>query len=516
MTAEPVDQPYLRLGEEIRDIEAEMRRTCSEERFSLRWSPSLSPFDIQREITTFKPDIVHFSGHGMTNGALCFEDRLGKTYPVETKALAALFQQVRSYLKCVVLNACYSDEQAKVISQHIPYVIGMTRAISDKAAIRFAVGFYGALAAGSEYEKAYESACVQIQLERHSEELIPVLRRTQDHSRKVFYSERPEIEEACYRNIQELGALLRIKAAKSMGKTWLMRRIVEKGRSYNYRNAVLSFNSFLNKSISEDIDKFLKAFCISITKELGLTHDVEKYWQGLETSIEKATDYFQRCILDNDEAPLLLALNHVDAVFEKPVIAQDFCQMLRNWHEFARQGDYKSHIWERLRLIIVHSTDVYAAFNINASPLSGVGMVVRLPELNTKQVKTWIEHHNLNFDENQIQQLIILLGGHPFLLKRAINYFETYNPLFTEFISNAATLDGPFDGHLKELLEILNNQPLLKKGFRQVVQQSMNQPIKLNIDVARKLCCLGLTKWQHNNLVVRCQLYYDFFHNHLQ
>lgn len=515
LMAEPTDQARLRLGEELHDIETEIERMGMEECFLFKKLMSIRAEEIQGAILKHKPHIVHFSGHGLITGQLCFEDKLGQTLPVEVQALSALFKQVTDSIQCVVLNACYSDQQAQVISQHIPFVIGMTKVISDQAAIRFAVGFYGALAAGYTYEKAYELACVQIQIAGFSEELTPILRKKQEQNRKVFYSERPEIEEQCYTTIEEPGALLRIKAAKSMGKTWLMRRIVEKARQQNYRTVVLSFKNFVNENITNDIDKFLKALCIAIAKELEVSHQVEQHWQGLESSIEKATDYLQKYILKEAETPLLLALNNVDAVFDKLAIAEDFCQMLRNWHDFARQGDDKSIIWERLRLIIVHSTEVYAAFNINSSPLGGVGLVIRLPELNSEQVQIWIQYNNLSFKEEEIEQLIILLGGHPFLLKRAIDYFKLYKPSFREFISIAPSLSGPFDGHLQELSAILQGQSFLKKAFRQVIQLDFQQPVQLNPNIARKLCCLGLTKWHNDNVIIRCKLYYDFFRKHL-
>ncbi|GEM_PF-5898633 len=49
-------------------------------------------------------------------------------------------------VECVLPNACYSEVQAKAISQHVNYVIGMNKTIGDKAAIAFSVAFYDALA----------------------------------------------------------------------------------------------------------------------------------------------------------------------------------------------------------------------------------------------------------------------------------------------------------------------------------------------------------------------------------
>ncbi|MBK8492807.1 MAG: hypothetical protein IPL49_18470 [Saprospirales bacterium] len=56
----------------------------------------------------------------------------------------------------MVLNSCFSETQAIAIARHVPYVVGMTSAISTKAAIQFSAGFYGAIASGEEIPRAFE------------------------------------------------------------------------------------------------------------------------------------------------------------------------------------------------------------------------------------------------------------------------------------------------------------------------------------------------------------------------
>ena len=56
-------------------------------------------------------------------------------------ALGSLFKLFKDRVECVVLNACYSEVQAKAIAKQIPYVIGMNKAIGDKAAIVFSDAF---------------------------------------------------------------------------------------------------------------------------------------------------------------------------------------------------------------------------------------------------------------------------------------------------------------------------------------------------------------------------------------
>jgi hypothetical protein len=132
------------------------------DKFVLESRESVRPSDITQAIYDVEPHIVHFSGHGTSDGCLCFEDILGKTKPIGTEALADLFEMEAERIKCVLLNACYSEDQAKIIAQHIPYVVGMNRGIGDQAAIAFAVGFYKALGANRSMEQAYRAGCVEI------------------------------------------------------------------------------------------------------------------------------------------------------------------------------------------------------------------------------------------------------------------------------------------------------------------------------------------------------------------
>jgi CHAT domain-containing protein len=103
----------------------------------------------------YKPQIVHFAGHGGGDSGLALENETGEVQFVNAQALAGLFELFANQIECVVLNACYSEVQAAAIVQHIPYVIGMDKAIGDKAAIAFAVSFYDALGAGESVEFAY-------------------------------------------------------------------------------------------------------------------------------------------------------------------------------------------------------------------------------------------------------------------------------------------------------------------------------------------------------------------------
>lgn len=180
LSANPKLTSKLRLDKEVSEIDKALQRAQKRDRFELiqRWA--VTPRELQRAILEETPEIVHFSGHGVGEEGLAFENEIGQVQLVNGDALAGLFKLFADHVKCVVLNACYSEIQAQVIKQHIDYVIGMNQPIGDRAAIEFAVGFYDALGADKDYEFAYEFGCSSIPLAGLQEADTPVLKKKAD------------------------------------------------------------------------------------------------------------------------------------------------------------------------------------------------------------------------------------------------------------------------------------------------------------------------------------------------
>ncbi|MEO0935826.1 MAG: CHAT domain-containing protein, partial [Cyanobacteria bacterium J06641_2] len=167
-----------------RDIKEGLLRSQNREKFDIRYDLAVRPRDIRRAILDYRPNMIHFSGHGFGDKGLSFEDVTGEEKLVTGEALAGLFKQFSKQVECVLLNACYSEVQADAIVEHIDYVIGMNNSVGDKAAIEFAVGFYdGLLAYNAQYDEsssvefAFNLACNAITLAGVSGESIPQLKK---------------------------------------------------------------------------------------------------------------------------------------------------------------------------------------------------------------------------------------------------------------------------------------------------------------------------------------------------
>jgi WD40 repeat protein len=163
LAANPVNTSRLRLDEEVREIDAGLQRAKKRDQFKLEQKWAVRSRDFYRAILDVQPQIVHFCGHSAGQDGIVLEDETGQVALVQADALASMFKIfARKGVECVVLNACYSELQAQAVSQYVNYVIGMNKAVGDKAAVAFAVAFYDAIGAGEKVEFAYELGCSQI------------------------------------------------------------------------------------------------------------------------------------------------------------------------------------------------------------------------------------------------------------------------------------------------------------------------------------------------------------------
>jgi hypothetical protein len=178
LAANPKNTNRLRLDEEVKKIDEGLRRSKRRDHFRLVQKWAVTDDDLRRGLLDEEPEIVHFAGHAGGAAGLAFEDDTGQAHLISGDALARLFKLCADHVKCVVMNACYSEEQAFAISKHIDFVVGMNKAIGDQAAIKFAVGFYDALGAGKTIDVAYEFGSSAIDLKGKPEEVAPALVRS--------------------------------------------------------------------------------------------------------------------------------------------------------------------------------------------------------------------------------------------------------------------------------------------------------------------------------------------------
>ncbi|MEH2419490.1 MAG: AAA-like domain-containing protein [Nostoc sp.] len=327
----------------------------------------------------------------------------------------------------------------------------------------------------------------------------------------AFYIERPPIESRCYETIlkPESASLIRIKAPRQMGKTSLMARILHQASQQDYLTVPLSFQ-LADGKVFADLDKFLQWFCASVGRRLRLPNKLADYWDDdIYGSKGNCTAYFDEYLLPEINQPLALGLDEVDRIFQYPEIAADFFGLLRAWHEDANNRD----IWKKLQLVVVHSTEVYIPMDMNQSPFN-LGLGIELSEFNAQQVLDLARRHGLNWSFTQVEQLMAMVGGHPYLVRVALYHIARQDITLNLLLQTAPTEAGPYSDHLRRHLWNLEQHPELAAAIKKVVANT--SPVRLDSIQCFKLLSMGLLQQQGNDVTPRCDLYRQYFRDRLR
>ncbi|MBM0743348.1 AAA-like domain-containing protein [Phormidium sp. CLA17] len=340
----------------------------------------------------------------------------------------------------------------------------------------------------------------------------PELPQGQVRLDSALYIERSPHEAQCYREILQPGTLIRIKAPRQMGKTSLMSRILYQARAKGFQTVPLSFQH-ADVGIFSSLSALLQWFCGKVARKLRLPHQIDQYWTDMYGSKDNCTLYFEDCLLSKIESPLVLGLDEVDRIFQYPKIADDFFGLLRAWYEEAGYGGNDSGLWEKLRLVVVHSTEVYIPLDVNQSPFN-VGLPIELSEFNPTQVADLVQRHGLDWQPIDVEQLMAIAGGHPYLVRLALYHLAQHSLTLSDLIHAAPTEAGIYGDHLRRHLWNLKQHPELANAFNRVVTNP--EPTELDSILAFKLHSMGLVHLQGNEVTPRFDLYRRYFSERLE
>lgn len=323
-----------------------------------------------------------------------------------------------------------------------------------------------------------------------------------------FYIERACLEEQVYREIMKPGALVRIKASREMGKTSLLLRMLDSAKRLGYCTVTLNLEQ-VEQIVLSDLNQFLRWLCANIAHQLQRQPKLDKYWDEDLGSKISCTSYVQD-LLESISTPLVLALDEVNQIFEHPQVAKDFLPLLRSWYEEAKNLP----IWQKLRLIVVHSTEIYVPLHLNQSPFN-VGLPVQLKTFSPEEVVQLAQRYGFAWEEGEAaSQLMAMVGGHPALVHTALYHLSQGELTLAQLLETAPTATGIYSHHLQRHLVTLEKQPELASALNAVM--SATEPVQLEPIQAYKFSRLGLIKQSGDKAIPSCKLYRQFFRSQQQ
>ena len=307
----------------------------------------------------------------------------------------------------------------------------------------------------------------------------------------------------CYKEVDRRGGLVRVQAPLQWGKTYLMNQILNYASGQGYQAVRVDFQE-PEKELFNTLKSFLQWFCASIARELNLPDKLAEKWEGLLSANSNCTDYFEQYLLPAISNSLVLGLDNVDVIFQYPAIARDFFPLLRSWYEKATT----KQIWQKLRLVIGYSRADYIPIAKNQSPFN-VGKLIEIPQLNQGQIQKLAQHLKLNWNTEKVAQLMEMVGGHPWLVKKALFKIAKRDLTLTELLQIAPTEEGLYGDHLLHQWSILQDNLELLQAMKQVV--TVNSPVRIDAGKAFKLRNIGLVKYIGNDVLPLCGLYRLYF-----
>ncbi len=317
------------------------------------------------------------------------------------------------------------------------------------------------------------------------------------------YIERGGLEANCAEILRRPHSLLRIKAPRLMGKTALSYRLLHQMEEQGYQTVSLNFH-LASATEFASLSAFLKWFSSAISQLLLRPNQLAAYWDEVfSTPKMSCTEYMEQYLLAGLSRGLVLCLDEVDRIFPHPEIAADFLGLLRAWHERSKL----SPIWQKLRLVLIYSTEVYIPLKLYESPFN-VGEFVELSDLNVSQIEALASQSDLNWTKAEINAVMSCLGGHPAYLQRLIQACRSGSHL-VDVLQIAPTESGIYRDELRHVWRILERQPILIEALRTILDSET--PVDIPIDSSQQLYRLGLINFQGNASEVRCDLYRQYF-----
>ena len=315
---------------------------------------------------------------------------------------------------------------------------------------------------------------------------------------------RSSVNLECCQAIVQPGALIRIKAPSKMGKSRLLNNILDYANEREYGNVHINLLQ-IESSKFTNLDRFLRWFCIYISDALNIDLKLDDRWNEDRGSMLSCTRYLET-ILEQLERPLVLGLDEVDRLLNYPDISQDFFYLLRSWHEEANNDE----LWEKLRLIVVYSTEEFGNLDINQSPFN-VGLPIELKPIDRSQLLELASSYSLNLSATESDRLMVMLGGHPYLTDLIFSTLSSNSKLSLEDLLQQATTDtGIYSSYLRHHLVNLKSNSQLTKIFLEILDSL--QPVRVDTLLGYQLYRMGLIEWsQDNSVVPSCELFRMYF-----
>ncbi len=323
-----------------------------------------------------------------------------------------------------------------------------------------------------------------------------------------FYAERMSDVEFS-KAVRANESIILVKGPRQIGKTSLIGRGAKLVHEQNWRQVSTDFQKLSSNQMASD-DTFYKLLAATLARQLKFKYDFEEEWIDV-FGANMNMDNFIRELISASPDPLVWFMDEADKLFGVP-FASDFFGLVRSWHN--SRATEPAGPWSRFTVVIGYATEAHLFIqDLNQSPFN-VGRQIALQPFNLDQVWDLNERYgNPLRIRTDAETLHGLVGGQPFLTRRALDVLARGQMDFQTLLATADRDDGPFGDHLKRILISVMQLP----SVFQALKQSMTHPdMTSQTDGFQRLLAAGVLKQvADNRVVLSCELYRQYLAAHV-
>ena len=324
-----------------------------------------------------------------------------------------------------------------------------------------------------------------------------------------FYIERGA--DAEFRGLLERHhSIVLIRGGRQIGKTSLLARGMQLAREQSWRSVRTDFQKLSSASLM-DAAVFYRQLAASVARQVKFPYDFTALWDD-GSDPGQNFEYFLRDLLEAEAESLVWFMDEADKVFAAP-FSTDFFGLVRSWHN-DRAAEPDSPL-SRLTIVIAYATEAHLFISdLNQSPFN-VGERVPLDDFTMEQVLRLNDLYGGPIGaRGDIERLHTLLGGQPFLTRRALDVLAREKTGIEALLRDAIREDGPFADHLKRVHASVAGQSDVTAYVRNLLNDTVSPGAVP--DAYYRLLRAGVVRQNRDGKVVfRCVLYRRYLAKHL-
>lgn len=317
-----------------------------------------------------------------------------------------------------------------------------------------------------------------------------------------------DCDDGMQRAVSSRESIVHVRGARQMGKTSLIARGLNQARKANSRVVVTDLQK-LNLSHLETLDTFYRALAGMMANQLKLPKPSES-WDPENGPNSNLEHYVEDVALAADERPIVWALDEVDRLSDRSY-SSEFFGLLRTWHN-DRANDPERR-WASLTVLIGFATEPSLFISdMNMSPFN-VGRQLTLRDFTDEQLEDLNQRYNSPLrSAADIKNFRELLGGQPYLSRRALHEMVINNLDYARMAATADSNEGIFGDHLRRFYVLLQKDP----GMLEAMRQFLKGKNVLSEAVFRRLRSGGLLRGEsRDGATLRCGIYESYLKRHI-